>query len=263
MRTTIVTCAESVRLGLARGGTNLMQTVFMSMLELARQCWRRLPWGGAVLVLATAGLPSRVHAAAPSKFAGTWAFNVELSDAPREVGFDPDWQDSEGPANGRAGGGGGRSGGGGGGGGGRGGGGRRGGGGGGSPRSAGAPNLVPRLESEEDSKKVQQLIREVRTPPTELTIRETETSITIIDARDWSRTYPTNGREDVVQLDAGPVRVTGKWEGPQLVLRYKVEKDRELRYSLSRDASGRLQMLVQFAERNKGDVVKWVFDQAR
>jgi hypothetical protein len=198
------------------------------------------------------------NAAAPRPdLAGVWTLNGGMSDAPRDVGFDPDWQDKETPAGGRSsGGGGGRSGGGGGGRGGRGGGSR-------SSGSGAVGSLKPRFESEEDSKKIKQLVTEVENPPATLTITQTDADVTIADARGISRMYHTNGKEQTIQLEAGPIGVVTRWEAAQLVIRYLVEKDRELRFTLSR-AAGARQLLVtsQFAERGRGEIITRIYDLA-
>lgn len=176
---------------------------------------------------------------------------------PAEVGFDPDWQDSE-SAGGRSGG---RSGGGGGG--------RSGGGGGrsggrssgSSGGSSGSGAISTRFESEEDSRKIRELVAEVKNPPATLTITQSDAAITIADSNGRTRTYHLAGKEETIQLEAGPIGVVSRWEPTELVVRYRVEKDRELRYTFAR-AAGARQLLVstQFAERGRGQIIKRVYD---
>ena len=199
----------------------------------------------AILVVAmVVGIPrpAPVWAQDTSDFAGRWTLNRELSQFPREIGFDVDWvsaggsgQDST-ASGGR---------------------GRRGSGGGG----AGA--LTARRESEDDAKRVQQLTAEVRNPSAHLTVVETPTAVTITDDRGQSRTFHPDGKEEVLQLDGVPVGVTAKREAGRLVLLYRVEQGRELRYTYSRAASSpQLVVDVQFSERGGGGGVRRVYEPA-
>ena len=190
----------------------------------------------------------RVHGASRPDLSGTWTLNRDLSEFPSEVGFDPDWHDSD--AGGQTGTG--RSGGG------------RGRGGGGSVSGGGssrAGSVSTRFESEEDSRKIRELMNEVKEPSEHLTITQTDAAVTIVDARGRVRTLHIGGKEDTLQLDAGPVGVITKWENAQLVSRLLVEKDRELRYRYSRDPVTRqLVVEVQFAEHGRGALIKRIYD---
>ena len=203
-----------------------------------------------------------VRGASRPDFSGTWTLNRELSEFPREVGFDPDWQDSgTGGQTGTGRSGGGSSGssgrGGGGGGGGRSG---RSGGGGGSSR---LPGLKPHFESQEDFQKIQELVNDVKGPSVRLTITQSDAAVKIADDRDRAHTFDIGGKEDTIELDAGPIGVTTKWEDAQLVIRYLVEKDRELRYRYSREpGTSRLVVEVQFADHGRGELIKRVYDAA-
>jgi hypothetical protein len=57
--------------------------------------------------------------------------------------------------------------------------------------------LVPRQESEQDAKRLQQLIAEVRTPPARLAIVQTGSALTITDDRDQTRAFHADGRPGV------------------------------------------------------------------
>jgi hypothetical protein len=94
-----------------------------------------------------------------------------------------------------------------------------------------------------------------------MTITQTDSAITISDADGRTRTYHTNGKEETIQLDAGPIGVASRWEPAGLLIRYRVEKDREIRYTFAR-AAGARQLLVttQFAERGRGQIIKRVYD---
>jgi len=180
---------------------------------------------------------------------GAWTLNRDSSEFPREVGFDPNWLDGGSGSGGQSGttrsGGGGRGG--------------RGGGGG----SARLPPPAGRYLSEEDSKKIQELVNEVKVPPAQLTISQTDLAVGIIDARGRRRVFHTNGKEDIVQLDAGPIGAITKWQGVELLIRYLVDNDQELRYWYSRDPTQvRLVVRVQFADHGRGETIRRVYETA-
>ncbi len=190
---------------------------------------------GAMVV----GIPGSAQAQDTGALAGRWTLNRGLSQFPLEIGFDADWL----PAGGggdtdRSGGRGGRGSGGG-----------------------GAGAFAPRRESEDDAKRVQQLTAEVRAPSAHLTIVETSDAITISDDRKQSRTFHPSGREELFQLESVPVQASARREAGRLVVLYKVELGRELRYTYSRIASpAQLVVDVQFLERGKGDTVRLVYE---
>ena len=162
------------------------------------------------------------HAQGPSRLAGRWTLSRELSEFPRELGFGMDLVPVGGSS--QASGAGGRRG-------------RRGG-------SAGSPGgpvspFASGRESPDDVKRLQQLTAEVRNPSTHFTIAETATSVTITDDRGRARLFHPGAKEDVLQLDEVPVVAVTKWEAGRLVILYKVEEDRELRYTLSSDGRSR------------------------
>lgn len=183
--------------------------------------------------------PAPAPAQGTSDIAGRWTLNRELSQFPREIGFGVAWL----PAGGASTASGGRS---------------RGGSGGGETGA-----FPARSESEDDAKRVQQLTAEVRNPSAHLTITETPTAVTITDDRPQSRTFHPDGKDEVLQLDGVPVAVNAKREAGRLVILYKVEQGRELRYTYSRAASPpQLVVDVQFIERGKGDTVRRIYAPA-
>jgi hypothetical protein len=170
---------------------------------------------------------------------GSWTLNRQLSQLPTEVGFGlivpPDMGDSSGQ--------GGRSGGGG--------------------RGGGGAEVAPKIlmESPEDAAKVRELVLSEMTPASSLTIVQTDALVTITDAR-ATRTFHTNGKEDIQQLAAGPIGTTAKWDGLKLVIDYNIEKDRKLRYTYTRESDhAPLVVQVQFLEKGKGDAIKRVYDR--
>ena len=200
----------------------------------------------AILVAAmVVGIPGRLPVSAQDKsnLGGRWILNRELSQFPREVGFGADFLSSGGPGLDSTGSG------------------RRSRGGSSGRGVSAAPS---RRESEDDAKRARQLTTEVRNPSAHLTIAEAPTAVTITDDRGRSRTFHPDGKEEVFQLDGVPVAVTAKWEASHLLVLYKVEEGRELRYTYSWTANPpQLVVDVKFIERGGGDSVKRIYEPAR
>jgi hypothetical protein len=126
---------------------------------------------------------------------------------------------------------------------------------------SGAPVLAPSRESETDAKNTKQLVEEVRRPSIWLQVTQTATAVTITDDRGHTRTFTTNGKDEGQRLDAGPVPTTARWEGKQLIVRYRVSPSRELRYALGRTPDGgRLTVDVRFVERGGRDSLTRVYE---
>jgi hypothetical protein len=171
---------------------------------------------------------------------GRWVLNRNQSQVDKEIGFNPDWliagvRSAQGEAGGR---------------------GRR-----GSSGGQQGGFAAPR-ESEEDAKRVQQLSAEARTPSPHLTIVDARGTVTITDADDVSRTLQTDGNDDALQVHGVPVTAVTVRESGRLVVRYKVEQARELRYTYTREAAGpKLTVDIQFVERGGvADTVRRVYD---
>jgi hypothetical protein len=196
----------------------------------------------ACVSLIYASLGGRAGAAlAPPDLSGSWKLNPDASDMPREAGFDPNYVDTG--SNDSRGGGGGRGG--------------RGGGGG--TRIIG--NIAPSFESEEDSKKLREISTEVTHPSATLTITQTPAAVTIADPDHGTRVFPVDGKEHTIQLQSGPIGAVTKWDPTQLLIRYLIEKNRELRITLARAADGhQLIITTQFAEKGRGQLIKRVYD---
>ena len=197
----------------------------------------------ALAVLAALFVTQRsgsAHAQEGSGLGGRWVLNRELSQFPREVGFTPNWISA--PRPGSAGGGGRDA--------------------AGSGASA-AGALPPRPESEDDARRAQLLTWEVRTPPPQVTIVDTPGVVSITGARGEKRTFRPDGRDATVQVDDLPVVVNARREAGRLVVSYKLDAVRELRYTYARpQGETRLLVDIQFLERGKGDLVKRVYDPA-
>ena len=183
---------------------------------------------------------ARPPAQAAGDLDGTWQLNRELSQFPRDVGFGMDVTGAGKPSSGDT----------------------------GAAEMVGQgsnPGLaVNRPASREEAMNSRQLVAEVRTPPLRLTIARSGAAIVITDERGRSRTYHPDGREAFTPLDAAPVATVSRWEAGRLVVRYKVEPGREVRYTVSRRASP-LQIVVQadLLERGGRDTIVRVYDAAR
>ena len=204
----------------------------------------------ACIVCGAAGFA--VHGGAQTRpdLSGVWTLNRDLSEFPREMGFDPNWQAG---ASGETPGGTARSGGGG-----RGGGDRGRGAGGGSLR---LPAAASHFQSEEDVKKIRELVHDVEEPPAQVTISSTSTTVSIADDRGRTRVFEINGKEDTIQLDAGPIGAVTKWDGAELLIRYRVDKNQDLVYRYGRvPGMDRLRVRVQFSDHGRGEVITRVYD---
>jgi hypothetical protein len=183
---------------------------------------------------------------------GRWTLNRALSQIPRDVGFNLEGLPAAGGA-GPATTGGGR---------GSGGRGRRGSSGGGATGGGvtGDP-FRARPQSADDASRVRQLTAEVRNPPAHLTIVEAQDAVTIADDRGHPRTFRTDGREAVLQLDDVSVRVSSTLEGGTFVVVYHVEPNHDLRYSYTGGTSpAQLIVDIQFVERGGGDSIRLVYE---
>ncbi len=189
--------------------------------------------------------PSRAQNA--SLLAGVWTLNRSLSEFPRDIGFTVSWMPTSGgdrpSAGSEAGGRGGR---------------RRSAGEGGNRGSA-APFARP--ESYDDVQRVQLLTAEARNPPVRLMVVDTPAAVTITNELGQSRTLHPYGKEESIELQGVPIGVTSKREGDRLVVRYRVEQDREVRYTYSYSANpSQLIVDVQFLERGTGDKARRVYE---
>lgn len=192
---------------------------------------------GAFLVL---GLwaPGPASAQQPSDLAGSWTLNRQLSQFPQEVGFSASFIPPPEPGAGR-----GR--------------GRR-------SREGGTGNLPPRLltQTEEDSSRVRFLTDEVRLPPNRLTIVVTPATVTITPDPGAVRTLQQGKRDESVVIGPVTAVTNSAWETGRLVVVYRAEQSRLLRYSysVSRNPS-QLTVDVEFIEQGTvGDKVRRVYE---
>jgi len=201
------------------------------------------------VVMAAVGSLLRVAAADAqnaSALAGVWSLNRSLSEMPRELGFNVNWLPGSSGAGQSTGSSGGR--------------GRRGSGGGGGNRGSGGGFYAPR-ESDEDARRVQLLTAEARNPPPRLVIVDTPAGVTITNERGQSRALHPNGRQESIEVEGVPLLVTTRRDADRLVVVYRVEQDREIRYTYSHAASpSQLIVEVEFLEHGAGDKAKRVYE---
>src|SRR5213594_2402716 len=197
----------------------------------------------AALVL----LPAPADAQNASPLAGAWTLNRSLSELPREIGFNVNWiPSSSSPGQSAGSNGGGR--------------GRRGSGSAGGNRGAGGSFFAPR-ESYGDARRVQLLTGEARNPPVRLMVVDTPAAVTITNELGQSRALHPDGRQESIDLEGVPVLVTTKRDADRLVVVYRVEQDREVRYTYSHSVSpSQLIVEVQFLEHGAGDKARRVYE---
>ena len=204
---------------------------------------RRGAWMAVVVgVLAAwpAGGDRVVTAQGQPALAGQWVLNRDLSQFPKEVGFGADLLPSAAPTDSK-----GR--------------GRK-----GTPvgEPAGINPLLVRNESQEDATRVRLLTTEVREPAARLTIVESPVAITFTGVGGVSRTLHPGGADELITLEGADVAVGSRWEAGRLVVLYKVEPGRQLRYAYSVSGTPRrLTVEVQFLEKNGHDSVIRVYDE--
>ena len=196
-----------------------------------------------LIITAAAGLlrPASAAAQNASPFAGVWSLNRSLSESPREIGFNVDWMpapttESAGSSSGG-----------------------RGRGSGSAGRSS-AP-FATRRESSEDARRVQLLTAEARNPPVRLVIVDTPAALTITNELGQSRTLHPDGKEESIDIQGLPTRVTTKRETDRIIAVYHVEQDRDVRFTYSRSTSPpQLLVEVQFLEHGTGDKARRVYE---
>jgi len=175
-------------------------------------------------------------ASIPGDLVGTWKLSRELSQFPKEVGFGMDVTGASRPGAGEA-----------------------------RMADTGDPGLaVNRPASREEAENSRQLVGEVRNPPLRLNIARSGSALVVTDERGRARTYHPDGREAFTPLDAAPVATVSRWEGGRLIIRFKVEPGREVRYTVSRRPNpDQLVVQAELLERGGRDVVVRIYEPAR
>jgi hypothetical protein len=185
--------------------------------------------------------PTAARGQESGNLTGRWVLNRDQSQIEKEVGFNPVWlsagaRESGGDERGGRG----RA---------------------GSGGSQRGRFPMPR-ESEAEAKRLEQLSAEARTPSPHLTIIDSRGTVTITDADNLSRTLHTDGKDDDLQVNGVSITAVTIRDNRRVVVRYKVEQERELRYTYTREAAApKLTVEIQFVERGRvGDTVRRVYD---
>jgi hypothetical protein len=194
-----------------------------------------------LFMTAAAGVlrPAPAAAQNASPFAGVWSLNRSLSEFPREIGFNVDWMppptaESSGSSSGGRG---------------------------SSSSGRSSAPFATRRESSEDARRVQLLTAEARNPPVRLVIVDTPAAVTITNEMGQSRTLHPDGKEESVEIQGTPIRVTTRREADRIVAVYHVEQDRDVRITYSRSTSPpQLVVEVQFLEHGSGDKARRVYE---
>jgi hypothetical protein len=199
-------------------------------------------------------LPVAVRGQEASPLAGIWTLNRSLSEFPGDIGFNASWLPAPGADPQRVGSNAGSN---------AGSRGRRGSAGGVGNRGPAPP--LGRQESYEDARRVQLVTAEVRNPPVRLMVVDTPDAVTITSELGQSRTFHPDGKEESIELQGVTIGVTSKRDGDRLVVVYRVEQDREVRYTYSSSSSSenpaRLMVDVQFLEHGTGDKARRVYER--
>ena len=202
---------------------------------------RTLAPAALIALLSAAALAAGQEPSTPGALSA-WALDRSLSAIPKEVGFNTDWLAASG-AGGTSQQAGAR--------------GRRGSGSGGAfAGSFGMPR-----ESYEDARRVQLLTAEARNPPARLTLTDAGGAVTIAPVLGEARVFHPTGREESIDLQGVTLPVTSRRDGDRLVVTYRVEQDREIRYSYTRVAApAQLIVDVEFIDKNAaGDKARLVY----
>ena len=189
-----------------------------------------------IIAVVAAVVPMRGARAAGDlpDLSGHWTLNLKQSRIPREVGFGLDLFSTAGAGSAAAGGG------------------------------SELPAMINFHESEQDAKRRDLLVDEVRNPPPNLTITQTPGDVTITPEGRLPRTFHPTGHEEAQAIGNGSVVTTSRWDGAGLEVRYQVGRDRELRYTYARTANPpQLVVQVRFIERGGHDVVTLVYEPSK
>jgi hypothetical protein len=198
---------------------------------------RRFGSAAAAALCLVIGHSLPAHAQRAS-LAGRWTLNRTLSQFPREVGFGSDFvpaatttaSDRGATAGG----------------------------------STGSVGFIPARQSQDDAKREALLVRLVKDPSPHLTITQTDAAVALTDDRGRTVTLHTDGKQESQALDDVFVTTITRWEADRLVVRYRLEQDRELRYTFTRSAEpAQLAIQVQLVERGGRDAITRIYDVAK
>jgi len=204
---------------------------------------------GALIVTGLLGgmLFAAARAQTPAPLAGVWSLNRAQSEFPTDIGFNPEWMTAASTGDGQRGSTGRRR--------------RR------WPRTpwigrrrrGGAVSAKP--ESYEDARRAQVLTAEVRAPAVRLMIVDTQSAVTMTNELGQSRTVHPDGRQESIEIQGLVFSVTSKRDGNQLTIDYRVDQNREIRYTYAATATpSQLVVYVQFLDHGKGDNARRIYE---
>ena len=203
----------------------------------------------AVVTAALQSRPVRAQGAYP--LAGVWTLNRAQSEFPADIGFNPEWMKGA-TADGQSGGSSGGSS--------RGGRGGRGSSSGSSGGNAASP-FSSRQQSSEDARRLQLVTADVRSPASRLTIVDGPLAVTFTNELGQSRTIHPDGKQESIEIEGVSFAITSRRDGQQLVIVYRVDVNREIRYTYSTTTDpAQLVVDVQLLEHGNGDKARRVYD---
>lgn len=108
---------------------------------------------------------------------------------------------------------------------------------------------------------MQLLTAELRNPPARLMVVDTPAAVTITNELGQSRTIHPDGKQESIEIQGVVFAVTSRRDADQLIVVYRVDQAREVRYTYSSTASpARLVVDVQLLERGTGDKARRVYE---
>jgi hypothetical protein len=110
--------------------------------------------------------------------------------------------------------------------------------------------------------KVDEFTNEAQNPSPVLTIKQTESDVTLIDFQGRIRTLHATGQKQTQQLSSSTVESATRWDGPRLVTEYDLGSGRKVTYTYLLEQPKRLLVLVKFESRGAAPIVREVYDGA-
>ena len=108
---------------------------------------------------------------------------------------------------------------------------------------------------------MQLLTAELRNPAVRLMVVDTPAAVTITNELGQSRTIHPDGKQETVEIQGVLFSVTSRRDGDQLMVAYRVDQAREVRYTYSSTASPvRLVVDVQLLEHGAGEKARRVYE---
>jgi hypothetical protein len=132
-------------------------------------------------------------------------------------------------------------------------------------RRAGGSEPIRRDNSEEESRTARAAIAELLQPSSRLTITQTTSDVTFVDANGHTRKYKTSGEKQKNQLFASTVETRTKWKEGTLTQEFIVGDGTKVTFAYSIAAtSDQLLVIAKPGEAN-GPIgqSRWVYDRVQ